>query len=199
MSESSSGGELVRYSNSNSISPPASRSPHTAHVSPALRLHNNMRLGRAVGTRPLWIASRAFSRRIGSSRMNSFLELASPVHAQRVVPTKGTSMEGERYYLAFDATAGLKWYCYSFRFSLIVRLARSPRSSKLLANERPSPTSLSARRSSKRPRRVLLTFVSIDTLDAALDVVLAPAAVVMARWPNARTRVHLKVAERVKL
>jgi len=40
--------------------------------------------------------------------MKSFLELASPVHAQRVVPTKGTSMEGERYYLAFEATADLK-------------------------------------------------------------------------------------------
>ena len=110
----------------NSISPPASRSPHTAHVSSALGLHNNMRLGGTVGTRPLWIASRAFSRRIGSSGMNSFLELASPVHAQHVVPTKGTSTEGERYY-PFEATAGLEWYCYIFCFGLIVRSAHSQR------------------------------------------------------------------------
>jgi len=39
------------------------------------------------------------------------------------------------------------------------------------------------------PRRVLLTFFSIDALDEALDVVLAQAAVVMSGGPNARTRI----------
>jgi len=41
----------------------------------------------------------------------------------------------------------------------------------------------------KRPRRVLLTFISIDALDEALDVVLAQAAEVMSGGPNARTRI----------
>ena len=89
-----SGERLARNSSSNAISPRRTGLRHTAHVAPVL-WPLNVRLGLSVGSLPLRIASRAFSRRMGSSGMAVLPEwLCASTHSACCNP-RGTPMEHE--------------------------------------------------------------------------------------------------------
>src|SRR5215471_12054339 len=102
-----SGERLARNSSSNAISPRRTGLRHTAHVAPVL-WPLNVRLGLSVGSLPLRIASRAFSRRIGSSGMAVLLEwLCLSTHSACCKP-RGTPMEREpKLRHCRDHTSGL--------------------------------------------------------------------------------------------